>query len=495
MNDPGLTERIEASLKALVDTAPAGIISAGASGRILQFNKAAERLFGYSASEMIGKPLTMLMPDRFHGPHLAGFNRYLTTQDPHVVGKSLELAGRTRDGTEFPLELSLAAWKSGEEIFFTGIIRDITERKKSQQLLRETEEHFRVLLESVKDYAILTLDADGHVTSWNSGAERIMGYRAEEIVGRHFSVFHEPEAVEAGRPQGELERAKAEGRYEEEGWRVRKDGTRFWASVVIAALRDPEGNLRGFGKVTRDFTERKKAEDTVQQHAAEVSAANKELETFSYSVSHDLRAPLRAIDGFSRILLETYSGALDQQGRHYLERVRASSQRMGELIDGLLTLSHVSRSELQLREVDWSGLAGSIAKELRRSAPERKVEFVIHAGMKATGDARLLQAVLENLMRNAWKFTSRHPRARIEVGMATKEGKPAYFVRDDGAGFDMAYAGKLFGAFQRLHDGDEFEGTGIGLATVERIIRRHGGRVWAEGEVQKGAAFYFTIGS
>jgi PAS domain S-box-containing protein len=496
MSDGKLTERIESSLGSLVvESAADGIISANASGHIIQCNKSAARLFGYSASELLGRPLTILMPDRFHGRHLAGFSRYLATQEPHIVGTSVELAGRTKEGIEVPIELSLATWKSGEEIFFTAIIRDITERRRSQQHLRESEERFRLLVESVKEYAILMLDANGHIASWNSGAERMKGYRADEILGQHFSVFYTPEAVEARHPQAELETATAQGHYQEEGWRVRKDGTRFWASVVITALRDPEGHLRGFGKVTHDSTERKKAEETIRQRAAEVSAANKELEAFSYSVSHDLRAPLRAIDGFSRILLETYSATLDEQGRHYLERVRTSSQRMAELIDGLLTLSRVTRSELQRRTVDWSRMANSIAEELRRSAPGRTVEFVIHPGMRATGDAALLQLVLENLMTNAWKFTSRHPRARIEVGMTAKAGSPTYFVRDDGAGFDMAYAEKLFVAFQRLHDGNEFEGTGIGLATVDRIVRRHGGRIWAEGEVEKGAAFYFTVES
>jgi PAS domain S-box-containing protein len=495
MNDPRLGEHLEANLRSLIDTASDGIISADSSGRIIQCNRAAEQLFGFPASEMIGQPLTILMPARFHSAHLAGFNRYLTTQEAHVVGKSVELAGKSKDGTEFPIELSLGTWKSGENIFFTAIIRDISQRKRAQQQLRESEERFQLLVENVQDYAILMLDTGGHVASWNSGAERIKGYRADEIVGRHFSAFYTPAAVAAGRPAAGLEIATTEGRYEEEGWRVRKDGTQFWASVVITALRDPNGTLRGFGKVTRDFTERKKAEEALRQQARELGTANKELETFSYSVSHDLRAPIRAIDGFSRILLEAYSGVLDQQGRHYLERIVAASWRMGQLIDGLLILSHVSRRELKRQSVDWSELASSIVEELTRSAPTRRVEFVIQSGMRATGDVRLLHMVIDNLLRNAWKFTGRQPRARIEVGMETKDGRPVYFVRDDGAGFDMTYVGKLFGPFQRLHEAEEFEGTGIGLATVERIIRRHGGQIWAEGEVGKGASFYFTIES
>lgn len=226
---------------------------------------------------------------------------------------------------------------------------------------------------------------------------------------------------------------------------------------------------------------------------AQFQAANKELEAFSYSVSHDLRAPLRSIDGFSQALLEDYGDKLDGQAKDYLGRVRAGSQRMGQLIDDLLNLSRVTRTEMRHESVDLSEIARAIAAELQRAEPGRRVAFAIPETLVATGDARLLRIVLENLLGNAWKFTARHPGAHIEVGLADNGGRPAYFVRDDGAGFDMAYAGKLFGAFQRLHAATEFKGSGIGLATVQRIIHRHGGRVWAEGEVEKGSTFYFTL--
>jgi len=234
-------------------------------------------------------------------------------------------------------------------------------------------------------------------------------------------------------------------------------------------------------------------EERVAERTAALAAVNKELEAFAYSVSHDLRAPLRGMDGFSQALLEDYASQLDATGQDYLRRVRAGSQRMGYLIDDLLKLSRLTRTEMQWERVDLSALAHEIAADLRRTQPERQVEFVIADGVVASGDARLLRVVLENLLGNAWKFTSKQALARIEFGHAEGEGESVYFVRDNGAGFDMAYAGRLFGAFQRLHSTTEFEGTGIGLATVQRIIHRHGGRAWAEGAVDQGATFYFAL--
>jgi signal transduction histidine kinase len=235
---------------------------------------------------------------------------------------------------------------------------------------------------------------------------------------------------------------------------------------------------------------------TVAEHAGrELADVNRELEAFSYSVSHDLRAPLRSIEGFSQILLEDYADKLGEEGEDYVGRVRVASRRMALLIDDLLDLSRVSRRPLRREPVDLSARTREIAAELRRSQPERDVEFVIADGLTANGDARLLRLALENLLGNSWKFTSREERARIEFGSTALEGRErVYFVRDNGVGFDETYAGKLFGAFQRLHGAAEFEGTGIGLATVQRIVRRHGGRVWAEGEVGEGATFFFTLG-
>ncbi|HCY63922.1 MAG TPA: hypothetical protein DHV59_14060 [Oxalobacteraceae bacterium] len=267
--------------------------------------------------------------------------------------------------------------------------------------------------------------------------------------------------------------------------------------AFVASVREP------FHKLSIEVGERKRAEDALQQmnlsleqrvsqRTRELEQANRELESFSYSVSHDLRAPLRAIDGFSQILCKNYEAQLDARGQDYLGRVQRASQRMGELIDDILHLSQISRQELVRGTVDVSRQAHEIAADLRQAGPERQVEFVIAPGMAIEGDAKLIRIALENLMGNAWKFTNRKPEARIEVGMMSDGGVPAVFVRDNGAGFSMEYGHKLFNAFQRLHSTSDYEGSGIGLATVWRIVQRHGGSAWAEGAENEGATFYFS---
>ncbi len=234
-------------------------------------------------------------------------------------------------------------------------------------------------------------------------------------------------------------------------------------------------------------------ERRVEQRTAELSAANKELESFSYSVSHDLRSPLRSIDGFSQALADDYEDKLDPAAKGHLQRIRTATQKMGVLIDDLLNLSRVTRAEMKHEPVDLSAMAVSIASEYMKRNEQRQVEWSIKDGMQAFGDTRLLQIVLDNLLGNAWKYTSKHALAKIEFGQEQYNGAMAYFIRDDGAGFDAEYSSRLFGAFQRLHGAAEFPGTGIGLATVQRIVLRHGGKVWAEGAVEKGATFYFTL--
>jgi light-regulated signal transduction histidine kinase (bacteriophytochrome) len=234
-------------------------------------------------------------------------------------------------------------------------------------------------------------------------------------------------------------------------------------------------------------------EQRVIDRTTQLEAANKELEAFSYSVSHDLRAPLRSIDGFSQALLEEYQEKLDDTGKGYLERVRKATQKMGFLIDDLLKLSRVTRSEFNLEAVDLSEMVHAIAAANQRNQPDRTVDVIVQEGLSVRGDPYLLRIALTNLMDNAWKFTGKEAEPRIEFGAAVEDGVTLYFIRDNGVGFDMAYADKLFGAFQRLHTLQEFPGTGIGLATVKRIINRHDGHIWAEGEIGNGATFYFTL--
>jgi light-regulated signal transduction histidine kinase (bacteriophytochrome) len=272
-----------------------------------------------------------------------------------------------------------------------------------------------------------------------------------------------------------------------------RDGHYVWLNTRGVLHIDSEGKLDRIIGVMRDVTARKQAEEQLKQRTRQLEAANKELEAFSYSVSHDLRAPLNSIDGFSRALLEDYGEHLDAEGQDYLQRVRAAGKRMACLIDDLLGLARVTRSEMRREAVHLSDLVHAVVADLRKIEPERQVTVTIAPDIIAEGDSHLLQVVVENLLGNAWKFTSKQPQAHIEFGILEQDDTPVYFVSDNGAGFDMTYSEKLFGAFQRLHTSSEFTGTGIGLATVQRIIHRHGGQVWADGAVGQGATFYFTL--
>ncbi len=492
--------REERKFRDLLEATPDAMIIVNQEGCIELANTQMEIVFGYTKEEVLGKPVDMLLPERYRGRHSVHREIYFRAPRRREMGAGLDLYGLRRDGTEFPLEISLSPLETADGTLVMSAIRDITHRKATEEALHQSEERARLLVSGIEDYAILMLDREGRVVSWNAGAERIKGYSAEEILGEHFSKFYLPEEVAEGKPMSKLKAAEELGTVKDEGWRVRKDGTQFWANVVITALHDGNGQLRGFGKITRDVTERKLSAEALERHQSELArsnaemiASNKELEAFSYSVSHDLRSPLRSIDGFSLALLEDYSEKLDDEGKKHLQRVRAATQRMGELIDDILNLSRVTRTSMRLERVNVSDVAAEVFAKLEESQPERRVQVEIEKGLEATADSRLLKIILENLLGNAWKFTSKRASAHIELGKTNENGASAFFVRDDGAGFDPAYADRLFGAFQRLHAMSEFPGTGIGLATVQRIVHRHGGRVWAESSVGQGATFYFTL--
>ena len=264
------------------------------------------------------------------------------------------------------------------------------------------------------------------------------------------------------------------------------------ANFFNELLSSFEMSFRGYRGANEEL---QRLNETLQQQKESVESANRELESFSYSVSHDLRAPLRTIEGYSQMLLEDCADALGDEGKRYLRHVREATRYMAQLIDALLSLARVTRSELHRIEVDLTALARGISERLRSASPGRDSCFIIDDGVHANGDARLLAVLLENLLGNAWKFTSKRKQAQITFGCEERDGRPTYFVQDNGAGFDMAYAAKLFGPFQRLHSVSEFEGTGIGLATVQRVVHRHGGQVWAEGKIDEGATFFFTLGA
>lgn len=388
---------------------------------------------------------------------------------------------------------------AGQTEWVVGTNLDITEKK----LADDAAARLAAIVKSSVD-AILGLDLSGIVTTWNAGAEKMYGYRAEEMLGQPVLRLVPPDHHDAETfILGRILRSESVEPFDTV--RVRKDGGGIDVSVTVSPIKDGAGKVIGASKVARDITERKRAaqalrdlnetlEERVRQRTVELVAANKELEAFSYSVAHDLRAPLRGIDGFSKAVLQDYGPKLDAEGQDYLRFVREGCQRMGLLIDELLKLSRMTRAALRREPVDLTEVARRIAGDLRRLAPERAVDFRIAEDLTTVGDPTLLEAALRNLLENAWKFTGQRAEALIEFGAREQPGGvPAYFVRDNGSGFDMRYADKLFGVFQRLHRQEEFAGTGVGLATVQRIFQRHGGRIWAEAEVDKGATFYFTL--
>jgi PAS domain S-box-containing protein len=742
----------DVTVRTLLESLSEGVVIIDNSGTILLVNTRAEQMFGYPKKDLIGKPHAVLIPERFRKVHEAHQAHFFAEPRIRPMGQLLDLAGRRRDASEFPVEISLSFLETINGVLALAFVSDITLRKEYESHLQESEELSHALVEGVKDYAIFMLDAQGNVQSWNAGAEHLKGYRAEEITGKHFSCFYPEEDRDAGRPENELNKAAADGRAEDEGWLLRKDESRFWANVIITALHDESGDLRGFSNVTRDITEHKKVEDalrfsearyralyndnptmiatldaeltvlsvnpycashlgytidelegqpvlkifyeddrtavaeqlrrclqnpnkvnhwqfrkvrkdgvilwveeiaqavydqngglnilvvcqdiTERRHAeealrkselklsrifhsvpaiiaittlaegrcveineqglrtlgyrreemvgrtmlelgvwestsardrvirvlkedgmvreqeinfrvksgktftglfsaelidfdgdrymlsivtditerkrmeeeierlnadlavraAELEGAYREMEAFNYTVAHDLRKPLTAISGFCQVLREFCANRLDDQCKGYLQEVYDGTWRMNLLIDALLNFSHLAHVEPRLGSVDLSGMAQEVAAELQLSEPARRVTFHIAERVLVQGDANLLRVVLDNLLGNAWKYTGTRDEGIIEFGTTEVDGKPVCFVRDNGTGFDMADSDKLFTPFQRLSGTEESEGFGIGLATVERIVRRHGGRVWAEGEPGKGATFYFTLG-
>ncbi|MDD5036339.1 MAG: ATP-binding protein [Methylococcaceae bacterium] len=389
----------------------------------------------------------------------------------------------------------------GLAVFLHRIVMDyIVLRRKAEQGLHIASLYARSLIEASLD-PLVTISPEGRITDVNQATEEVTGLARDELIGSDFTAyFTEPEQARRGYRQ-----VLAQGQVRDYPLSIRHVTGRITDVVYNASLfRNEAGEVQGVFAAARDITERKRAEEQlvkyrdhleelVRLRTTEIETVNKELEAFAYSVSHDLRVPLRAVDGFSRILLEDYQGTLDAEGQRLLNVVRDNAQKMGRLIDDILAFSRMGRKEMRFSEVDLEVLSREAFDELQPQAQERDLRLDVHPLPIARGDPSLLRQVIINLIGNAIKFTRPRSKARIEVGAQADERETVYYVKDNGAGFDMQYADKLFGVFQRLHGGGEFEGTGIGLAIVKRVIERHGGRVWAEGKVGEGATIFFAL--
>lgn len=455
---------------------------------MLDANHAASHHYGYSDDEFLNLTIKDLRPPE----EVPTLLRDITTSPADAIHRGF-WKHRTKTGEIREVEVISHPLCYAGKAARLVVANDVTERRAAERALQSSEEKFRSLVQTATD-AIVTTDADGVVIDFNRAAEEIFGAASTKVVGGVFTdliperfhrkfvlaLRHWRRAGCSGPPNKPIE---ITGR--------RKDGTEFSAELSLARWSTRESLY--FTGILSDITARKRAEQEVRRRSTELEALNRELESFSYSVSHDLRAPLRAIDGFSQALLDDYSNRLDDTAKDYLRRVRMGAQRMGMLIDDLLNLSRVTRAEMHSERVDLSALAEEVASELRNESPDRSVDFRIQNGLEDNADARLLRIALQNLLSNAWKFTSKRAQGLIQFGKMKTETGLAYFVSDNGAGFDPNYAQRLFGAFQRLHPTAEFPGTGIGLATVQRIVHRHGGAVWADGSVGHGATFYFTL--
>jgi PAS domain S-box-containing protein len=484
-------------------TSPAGIsISRASDGRYIDVNETLAAMTGYSREELIGHTSAELgLVDPMERQKILDASRAAGSV------RDVEIQVRTKSGDIIDVLVSLEQIQIGGQACLLTLQYDITERKRAEAEVRRLNEALeqrhvalqeanallQTMMDNMPDH-IYFKDIDSHFIRNSRSQARMMGFNdPSQVIGKSdFEFFPQEHArrsykeeqgiITTGQPLMDIE--------ERVVW---PDGRVTWVSTTKLPLRDVENRIIGTFGISRDITERKKAEEELGRANAQLAATNKELEAFSYSVSHDLRAPLRTIDGFSQAVMDDYGRDLPEEGMNYLLRVRKAAQHMANLIDDLLNLSKYTRAPMKTEPVDLSRLANDIKADLEQAYPDRKVDMVIAADMKAHGDAQLMRVVLENLLNNAWKFSSKKDQAEVEFGSTPGKDHTTYFVRDNGAGFDMAYAGKLFGAFQRLHAMTEFPGTGVGLATVQRIINRHGGRIWAESEKGKGATFFFSL--
>jgi PAS domain S-box-containing protein len=485
--------QMEGRYRGLLEAAPDAMVVLNPAGEIVLLNVQAEKQFGYTRDELLGQRVKSIIPEGFAERLIADGTRTATEALAQQIGTGIELIGQRKDGSEFPIEIMLSPLESAEGILVTAAIRDISLRKAAEEALRQSEEKLRLLVAGVRDYAILMLDPEGRVTTWNDGAERIKGHRPEEIIGQHFSKFYTPEALAAGQPALELKIAKEQGRFEEIGWRVRKDGSRFWANVVLTALHDETGQLRGFANVTRDITELKKAESDLLEKIEELKRSNEELGQFAYIASHDLQEPLRMVASYTQLLSRRYKGKLDADADEFIAFAVDGASRMQRLIQDLLAYSRVSTKGKDLSETSSEQALREALINLRGAIAESGA-LVTHDPLpNVLADEMQLIQLFQNLVGNAIKY-QRPGVPRVHISTARNgDEKWIFSVQDNGLGIDSQYFDRIFGMFQRLHKREQFAGTGIGLAICKKIIERHGSSISVESQLGLGSTFRFAL--
>jgi PAS domain S-box-containing protein len=467
--------------KALLDAAPDATVIVDRNGRVQMVNKQTENLFGYVREELIGQPVEIFIPQALwlaHKQHRKNFGK-----EPRVrsMGAGLELEAVKKDGTKFPVEISLSPLQTEEGLLISASIRDITQRKKSEQ-------KFKALLDAAPDATVI-VNEDGLIEMINHQTENLFGYSRDEMIGRPVEILIPGELSSKHVHHREGFAKEARVRTMGEGISlnaVKKNGSRFPVEISLSPIQTEEGML--VSASVRDITLRKNLENDLKR-------TNEELEAFTYSVSHDLRAPLRGIIGFTAILEEEYSNKFDDEARRITSVIKNNTLKMGHLIDDLLTFSHMGRQDIVKTSVDTRIMIDEVIKELIPNNVGLYIDWHIHPLPGINADISTIRQVWVNFISNSIKYSGNKKHPRIEIGSFHHEGQIAFFIKDNGVGFDEKHKDKLFKVFQRLHSAEEFEGTGIGLALVEKIVSKHGGKVWATGEVDQGASFYFSLPS
>ena len=462
-------------LSNIINYSDDAIISTTLEGRITSWNRGAEKVYGYLRNEIIGKNISMLIPK--------GRER----EEPEIIRRIVggeyvqhyDTQRVTKDGKVVDVSLTISPLKdfSGKVIGVSKIGRDISLRKK----LEQAQSRLAAIIDSSDD-AIVGKSLDGTILTWNNGATAIFGYQASEVIGKSITILFPAERInEEAVILAKIKQGEVVKHYESE--RLRKDGSKFPVSLTISPVRDANGTIVGASKIARDISDRKNREE-------EILEKNRELEAYSYSISHDLQAPLRKISHFVHLLQEKEE--LSSDVAKHIKAISRNVEKMRDLIDDLLAFSQVSRENVVKEKVDMLALVNNVVEELVEPGQE-SIYFELRDLPSAICDSKLIRQVLYNLMSNALKYSQTRPKQEIQIGGKADKKKVIYYVKDNGVGFDMKHSERLFKVFERLHDKSEFEGTGLGLAIVQQIISKHGGQVWADGKINEGATFYFTL--